>query len=236
MSRRNLEISHQALACIELFADLAITDREKIAKQCKGFIYSKDEVIVSREDVDTSVYFILSGNVRITTYSSSGKEITFRDQHAGEFFGEMSAIDKAPRSAHVVAIDESLVALMAADQFMQLLNKYPLVMQKTFTRLTTLVRSLSERIIEFSTLGVRNRIHAELLRLANDTKVQGNKATITPTPTHSEIANRISTHREAVTRELRELIINGLLEKSKNCLTITDMNKLEKMVMEINQN
>ncbi|MGI9229082.1 MAG: Crp/Fnr family transcriptional regulator [Gammaproteobacteria bacterium] len=235
MSKRKLKISPQSLSFIDLFSELTNDDRVYIAKKCIGAKYSIDEVILSKKDQDTFVYFIISGSVRIIFFSESGKEITFRDQHTGEFFGEIAAIDHAPRSAHVVALEDSMIAVMTASDFLLLLHQYPPVMQKAFARLATLIRLLSDRIIEYSTLGVINRVHNELLKLAYDAQVKNNMARISPVPTHFEISNRISSHREAVTRELRQLTVNGLLRKSKNCLTITDVKKLEKIVRDTYQ-
>ena len=232
MPRRNLAVSSQALACIDLFSELSNEEREKIAAQCNGIAYAPEEIIVSMRDMDNSVYFILSGNVRIATFSYAGKEIAFRDQQAGEFFGEMAAIDDAPRSAHAVSMDASQIAVMTADNFLLLLREHPPVMQKAFTRLATLVRLLSDRIAEFSALGVRNRIRAELLRLADGARTRSNTAKISPVPTHTHIANRISTCREAVTKEIRRLSDSGLIKKSRNCLTITDVEALESIVLE----
>ena len=56
---------------------------------------------------------------------------------------------------------------------------------------------------------------------------------ITPVPTHSDIASRVSTHREAVTRELNDLVRIGLLELPQgNDLVIRDMAELERLVAE----
>ena len=78
--------------------------------------------------------------------------------------------------------------------------------------LANLVRLLSERVVEFSPLGVNNRIHAELLRLAKKVSITGGSAGIAPVPTHGDIANRVSTHHEAMIRELNELKHKGLID------------------------
>ena len=66
----------------------------------------------------------------------------------------------------------------------------------------------------FSTLAVSNRIQAELLRLASLAPRAGKSARIAPAPTHTDIASRVSTHREAVTRELNRLSRAGLIERA----------------------
>ncbi len=99
--------------------------------------------------------------------------------------------------------------------------------------LTDLVRLLCERVVEFSTLGVKNRIHAELLRLAQKHMQDDNSAAISPVPTHADIASRVSTHREAVTRELNHLAHAGVIERRSGVLVISDVAKLTRMVEEV---
>jgi len=233
MKKASLEVNAGSLSGVELFSELSLEERKLIAKKCNGFRFEPDTIIVSHNDTDNDIYFILSGKVRITIYSASGKEITFRDQSAGEMFGEIAAIDHKPRSAHVLALKETHIAVMSAENFMWVLQNYPSLTQRTLVRLANLVRSLSERVIEFSSLGVKNRIHAELLRLARVNMDNVNRAMISPAPTHVEIASRISTHREAITRELTQLTSSGLIEKNKNKLIINDVVKLESMVRDV---
>jgi CRP-like cAMP-binding protein len=100
-------------------------------------------------------------------------------------------------------------------------------------RLAGLVRGLSERVIDLSTLGVQNRIHAELLRLAREAGVAGNTARIEPAPKHVDIAGRVSTYREQVTRELSALVKAGIVERGEHALVIRDLARLERLVQEV---
>ena len=155
------------------------------------------------------------------------------DQTAGEMFGELGAIDGEPRSAHVMALEDSLLASMSRETFWEVLEGYPEVAAFTLKRLAGLVRLLSERVFEFSALAVRNRIHAELLRLARENLHADNTAVISPSPTHADIASRISTHREAVTREYHDLAEAGVIEQRRGELVICDVERLETMVREV---
>ena len=181
-------VTGQTLVGIELFQGLDAGARGAIAGLCHGHRYPPEQQIVSYKDDSHDVFFIVSGKVRATIYSATGKEITFRDQSAGQMFGDISAIDGEPRSATVVALEDSLVLSMTAEAFRQVLREHQQVAQATMRRLTALIRLLSDRVIEFSTLGVNNRIHAELLRLAREHADGDNTATIAPLPTHAEIA------------------------------------------------
>lgn len=223
----------ETLRGIDLFADLSADERRDLAGRCQAHHYEANTQIVSCEDSATDVYFIVSGKVRVTIFSRSGKEVSFRDLAAGQLFGDMSAIDGGPRSASVVTLSDAIVVSMPAEVFWEVLRKHPAAAAVMLRELTQLIRSLSERVVEFSTLGVKNRIHAELLRLARKHMRDANKAVIVPAPTHNEIASRVSTHREAVTRELNHLAQEGLIERQRGGLAILDVARLSRLVEDV---
>ncbi|MBL0426771.1 Crp/Fnr family transcriptional regulator [Ramlibacter alkalitolerans] len=191
------------------------------------------QVIVARNSHDRDVHFVVSGHVRVTSFSAGGKQVTFRDEEPGEMFGDLAAIDGAPRSADVLALDSVLVASLSPEDFRALIAAEELVRERVLQRLAGLVRQLSERVIELSTLGVQNRIHAELLRLARASGATGTQARIDPAPKHADMASQVSTYREQVTRELSLLTKQGLLAKDGNALVLLDVPKLERMVEEV---
>jgi CRP-like cAMP-binding protein len=170
--------------------------------------------------------------VRITVYSAAGKEVTFRDLQPGEMFGELAAIDGRPRSANAVAKTDARIGRVSAGQFWELLQEFPKVNAATLTYLCGLVRDLSGRVYQFSAHAVSSRIQAEILRLARLAGPTGNAATISPAPTHAEIASRVNTHREAVTKEISRLAGAGLLARSSGQLTVRDIAALSRMTEE----
>ena len=111
-----------------------------------------------------------------------------------------------------------------------MLLTHPKAAEAMLKRLTRQIRTLSERVFEFSTLAVRNRIHAELVRLASECTQPDGSARLSPPPTHADIASRISTHREAVTRELNDMAQAGLVERKPGALVIRDVARLREMV------
>ncbi|MEE8252981.1 MAG: Crp/Fnr family transcriptional regulator [Hyphomicrobium sp.] len=225
--------SKQTLAGIEIFRDVSADDLDALANRCQWRRYAADQQILGHMNEMTDVFFIVDGTVRAVSYSLSGKEVMYRDIGGGEMFGEYAAIDGQPRSANVVAVTDTLIASMSAGALWEVLAAHPVVAAMILRRLTKQIRNLTERIFEFSTLAVRNRIHAELLRLARDHVGDGDSAVFSPAPTHAEIASRVSTHREAVTRELNNLAHAGLIEQHGRVLTIRSISKLARMVEEV---
>jgi CRP-like cAMP-binding protein len=221
-----------ALERVPILAELARAQLERVAKACKWRRYNSGEQILGYHSASADVFFLVAGRVRVIIYSSEGKAVVFTDLKPGAMFGEIAAIDRAPRSAGAEAMEPSEVASLSADEFEALLRAEPTVALATLRHLTAEVRRLSERVLEFSTLVVRNRIHAELLRLAAEGRQQKGQALLSPAPSLSDIADRISTHREAVSRELSRLGAMGLLRREGGDLRVTDLSRLEGLVRE----
>ena len=91
----SVPLSGASLGGVELFHGLGSDARQEVAKRCHGRRYGPQSQIVSHDERSGDVFFIVSGSVRVTYYSASGKEVSFRDMHAGQTFGELSAIDGA---------------------------------------------------------------------------------------------------------------------------------------------
>lgn len=225
--------SSLGLRGIALLEGLAPERFDALARECRWRNYEADQRVISRDDADRDVYLIVSGRVRVTIYSAAGRQVTFRDFGAGEHFGEVAAIDGMPRSADVLALENSLLASLTRASFGRLIREEPAVAERLLRDLAALVRRLSERVIDLSTLGVHHRLHAELLRLAREAGVSGNGARIDPAPKHADLASQISTYREQVTRELSVLARAGVLGKSGRALVVLDIARLEKMVEEV---
>ena len=218
---------------VEIFQTVPEREREHLAKRLRWKQYGAGEQIISHLDRSTDVFLVLQGKVRVVIYSLAGREVTFRDIKAGQYFGELAAIDGLPRTASIVALSDSVIASMSADMFWEILRAYPDAAARLIKNLTSSVRALTERVFEFSALAVNNRIHAELLRLAQDHMTGENVAVIDPVPTHAEIANRISTRREAVTRELNQLSRAGVVQRRSGTLVVRDVERLRRLVQDV---
>ncbi len=218
------------LSTIREFHELSTSDLEEIAKACSWHRYEENEEIIHFQDKSNSVFFIAQGDIRVTYHALSGHEVILCDLRTGEMFGELTAIDGKSRSATVIARNSVLLASMTAVNFKHVIFANQHVAEAILKRLAGEVRRLTERVYDFSTLTVGNRIQAELLRLARNHMTGPNVAVISPSPTHFDIANLVSTHREAVTRELSYLTRNNLILRKGHDLHILDVARLADMV------
>jgi len=218
---------------IDVLAGLDPEDRQQIAKNCGWYTYSAHEQIIDRQNDTTDVYFIVKGTVRVVNYSLSGREITLDDLGPGNSFGELAAIDSQPRSASVMALTDCLLASYPQQQFLDLLKAKGTVAIRVMELMARIIRTSTARIMDLSTLAANNRVQAELLRQANKNGIVDNASLIKPIPIHSDIASRVSTTRETVTRVLGDLTKNGLIERQPNGLKILNVERLQDMVEEV---
>lgn len=209
---------------------LSDADVAALAKRWHKHDYAHDELIIAHGDTDRDVYFLLEGRARVTLFSEDGKEITYRDIEADEIFGELAGIDGKARSASVVAIAASRVARLPEAAFRDMVSNHPGFAWALLEHLSAQLRRMTERVYEFSTLVVRKRLIAELLHLAEDVGSVDGQVAISPAPTHSELASKISTHREAVSRAMSELAKKGLVEKCGGKLVLHDLRTLKGLV------
>jgi CRP/FNR family cyclic AMP-dependent transcriptional regulator len=230
MAKPQIKQPQYSLESVAIFRGLSPQALAQIKRRCTCRHYEPRNLIIDHLDTSNDVFFLLVGRVRVTIRSVDGKVVSFRELGPGSMFGEYAAIDGRPRSANVEARTNCLLVSMSGTAFRQLLETELTVSKALLEHFVGEIRELTTRVYEFSTLAVRYRIQAELLRLARLAGSEGKTARIVPAPTHEEIASRTSTHREAVTRELNRLAKMGVLDQLNRELWIRDIDRLAGLV------
>ncbi|SRR5579871_2384643 len=225
----------QTLARVPLFRSLTREAVRRLDTQCIWRRAKARESVLDYKDGGADLYFVTQGHVRVLIRANSGKEVILRDIRDGEYFGELAAIDGLPRSAAIVAVTDAVIATMPPAVFRSLVHQHPDVCDQLLVLLASQIRMLANRVNEYGTLDVRARIYAELLRLSRPARDGEAKAVISPPPTHVELAARVSTRREAVTRELKGLERAGLLERRRGALVLVDTARLAQLIEQAGQ-
>lgn len=218
----------------EFLAQLGPEQKLHFKNAVRQFRVRKNQTIVGQGAKSTDVFFVEEGVLSVRIYSPNGREVSIRSLGAGEIFGELAAMDCGPRTADVVATTEGRLAQLAAADFKAILEASPLAAIWLAKHFAMQIRALTERIFQLSALDVRSRLHCELLRLALQVSTSSASVRIKDAPTHLELANRIGTHREAVTRELRELAKQGIVKQSRRELVVHDVEALSRSVRRAN--
>lgn len=216
-------VAATALARVDSLADLPPAVLERLASGLKTQRFDKGTTVVRHNDASRDLYVILSGAVRVSLVGSTGRSLTYQILPAGEMFGEVSAVDGDGRSANVIAEEESVLGSLSAQTFMDLARSSPDFALAILNRLARLNRRLTSRLFEYHTYDVRGRVYLELLRLTED----GAEAV---TITDRDMASRVGTTRENVSRIHGSLRDAGLIRRDKSRLTILDRAGLEAML------
>lgn len=187
-----------------------------------------DQLLVSADDRGDDTYFVLEGRVRAATFTENGREVTFSDLGPGDCFGIFASIDNAPRSTNVIAVTACRIARLRGAQLKSLLSNDPAFTMALIRYLVRMIRDLSMRVTEFSALSADQRLGRELVRLARRYRVKPDEARIENAPTQTELASMISSHREAVAREMARLQKLGLLGRDGRTLIVKSISRLER--------
>jgi len=233
-SKRSEMNKNELLHRVKILTCMKPPQLERISSKFKYKEVDTNERIVVSGENSTEVYFVLDGLVRATIVTPAGGEVSYQELGIGEMFGELAAIDQQTRTTDVVSLKPTRLFSLSRTDFQGLVENYPAFAWAVLKRITDLNRFLCKRVFEYGALNVRPRIRAELLRVLEKSGKKGADKLeyVEYLPKHQEIANRLATHREAVTREINELQKQAVLKKEGNRLIFLDVERLKKMVWE----
>jgi CRP/FNR family transcriptional regulator, cyclic AMP receptor protein len=215
----------------EFVSQLEPEQKKRFEQMAHDVVVRKGKAVIDQgPGGGTDVYFVVEGEFEVRIYSSTGKEVFIREIGPGAHFGELAALDQGRRSANVIALTEGKLKRLSGKDFVSLLEASPKAGLWLGRQFASQIRVLTERIFELCALDVRGRLRSELLRLATASEIRENRARIYPAPTHNQLANKLGTHREGVTRELRELVKLGWLTQRQREIMILDVKALEASV------
>ena len=219
---RKLEITPDSLLGCRFFDRLERAERAHIARYCEGRNYRAGAEIIHHRDNTRDVFFILAGRVQALLLTEAGKMVTFQELARGDMFGELAAIDGAPRATSVRAIEETSVVRMSGPNFKDMIARMPSLAEQTMLRLCALSRFLCERAFESRAFTVPDQIRLEVCRIVSSFAAPDGSLLLDPAPTHEEIARRVGTTREQVTRVMGEYAKRGVIEQSRKTWFICD--------------
>jgi CRP-like cAMP-binding protein len=229
----NSNAAEKSLRGFSLLRCLSDEEIKSVSSRCRWRTYNRGETILDKDSTSREVFFILHGAVAIVSFSGAGREITLATRKAGDFFGELAAIDEKPRSASATAVEKTDIAIMAPDMFTDLVRDRADVGFMLLQRLADVIRTSGLRIMELSTLQAAQRVYAELLRMAQPDVAVPGLWVVRPLPPMHEIASLTSTTRETVNRAISQLYPSGLLKRKGRNLFLMDRAKLEEIVQSL---
>ena len=217
------------LQSVPIFSDLSPSDLNKIAERMVLRTFSKGQMILLEDDLGQTFFVIAGGSVKITRLSDDGREVILAMLGEADFFGEMSLLDGAGRSANVVALEAAEVLTLARNDFLEILQEYPKISISLLEELTQRIRKSDQQIESLSLSDVEQRIGITLIRLAEELgTIKRGSVKIKNLPYQQDIANMAGTSRETVSRTFKLLEEKGLVTREGRKLTIYNFNQFTK--------
>jgi CRP-like cAMP-binding protein len=203
----------ELLRSVPLFSELSDVDVASLARLAARRSYPKDTVVFFENEEGDFFFTIVGGRIKVTILGDDGREIILSMLGPGDFFGEMALLDNEPRSATAIAVEESELLSLHRTDFQSVIGDNPAISNALIKVLTARLRRANHQISTLALLDVYGRVARVILDMAReegrrlkDGRIAFRRAT------HQEIANRIGTTRETVTRMLKDLERQGLVK------------------------
>jgi len=216
-SKNNSFKQHDILKNIPLFSCLNDEEISILAQIAVERTYPKNKIIISEGDTSTSLYVVCSGQANAISISPDGRQIILNTFRTGDYFGEMSFIDAEPRCATVETRKLTRMLVLSRDKFSHILLSNPETSFRLMKGLLEKLRKATRQIEDLVFSDVYGRVSRLLIHLAkprNDTRM------IEERLTHQEIADRVGSSREMVSRILKELSVGEYITIQKKIITI----------------
>ncbi len=209
----------QILKTIPLFADLEDEELQTIVSHAATKSFPKNAIIINEGDDTNSLYIIHSGKVKAFLSNEDGKEVILRIMKPSDYFGELSILDNAPRSASIMTMEPCKFSIISKDAFDKILDAHPEMARKLVAELTRMIRSLTDSVRNLALMDVYGRVARTLLDMADD--IDGSMV-INQKLTHQDIARMIGSSREMVSRIMKDLQKGGYISPESKRIVINE--------------
>jgi CRP/FNR family cyclic AMP-dependent transcriptional regulator len=199
------------------FSDLTPIDVQLLSSHSTTKVYPKHCVLINEGDESDALYVILKGKVKIFVSDDNGREVTLNIQGTGEYFGELALLDEEPRSASVITLERSRIALIPKSEFQRCLLERPEISLKLMRAMARRIRALTNNVKNMALLDVYGRLVLILEHLAVQ---KDGKLVIEQRLTHQDIANMVGASREMISRIMKDLVAGGHIELKKKKIII----------------
>lgn len=220
---RRMAAHAELLRQVSLFRDVDPAELERVESILVEKKFSKDAHIVQQDQPGDALFIIKAGRVKVVIYGDNNREVILNLLKEKEFFGEMSLFDERPRSAHVIASEDTTVLMLTRDQFESHVHRSPSTAINIIRVMSQRLRRADEIIGNLATLDVSQRVIHIMKDLAEKDGEQVPEGwLIKERPTQQDIASMIGTSRETVSRVLSELQRGGFVEMRGRQILLTN--------------
>ncbi|MEO7086425.1 MAG: Crp/Fnr family transcriptional regulator [Gemmatimonadaceae bacterium] len=211
------------LATVPLLSGLERSELLRFGELTREKFYPRGSVILFENDPGDSLFVVREGRVKVVLIGEDGREVILGVLSVGDHFGELALIDDRPRSAHVIAMEDSNLLVLRRDDFRRRVESSPTVAWSLLMELSRRLRRADDKIGGLVLLDVPGRIARLLLDLSEEAR----NPTIEKALTHQTIAQMIGASRETVSRAMKEFQDAHWVTVERRRITLADRAALE---------
>ena len=211
------------LGTVPLFAGIDRSELQVFAELTREKSYPRGSVILFENDPGDSLFIVRSGRVKVVLIGEDGREVILGVLGVGQHFGELALIDEQPRSAHVIAMEDSSLIVLRREDFRKRVEQSPSVAWQLLSELSRRLRRADDKIGGLVLLDVPGRIARLLLDLSEESGTDQIEKSLT----HQTIAQMIGASRETVSRAMKEFQDSGWIAVERRRISLANRGALE---------
>jgi len=215
------DILLKRLKTIDFLHGLDTKALEQIAHNAMWKVFAADEVVFWEGDTESNLYYLHYGMLKVLKASHDGREQVLRLINAGETFNEIGVLAKRENPATAVALEESGVWLIRRQAIEEVLLAHPQMALQIIENMADKFVDLVSLAADLSLKSVKARFAKLLMDQAKDGVIERRSWT-----TQTEMASRLGTVPDVLSRVIRELTKSGVIEMDKKQIQILNREKL----------
>jgi CRP/FNR family transcriptional regulator, cyclic AMP receptor protein len=213
---------------VPAFSRLTDDQLALLAASVSSQVFERGDTIFHQGSAGSTLYIIVSGQVRIYTISEVGQELTVTIFRTGDFFGEMALLDGRPRSASAKAIRPTHTLVLHRTAFLRTLGECPPIAAAVLEALALRLRQSNVYAEHLTSLSAPCRVVRQLIDLGTRYGMADGGATrFDLEVTQDDLASLAGTTRETVNRVLSNLRDQGLIRVERARVSVLNLPALE---------
>ncbi len=213
-----------------LFSGLSESDLSQLAMIAVQRNFRKGETLFSEGDDANGFYLLISGSLKLCRVSPDGREKVLHFVKPGESFAEAAFFGNGKYPAEARALEHGEAIYLPKGGFMELLGRNPNFALNLVISLSLMLRHFARQIEELSFADVTSRLASFLLRRAEEKSTNyGGIIYIDLGIKKGELASRLGTANETISRTLRKLKDEGIIDVQGSRIVILKPERLEKL-------
>src|SRR5512138_2553125 len=211
------EILLKRLHTFEFLRGLDDKTLATVAESARWKVFPPNTVVFWEGDVESCLFFLQYGSLKVLKASPDGREQVLRFIQAGEIFNEIGVLAKKPNPATALALEESGIWLIPRHALEEVVLAHPHVAMQIIENMADKIINLVTLAADLSLKTVEARFAKLLLEQAEGDMIERRRWT-----NQTELAARLGTVPDVLSRVIRELTRAGLIEIDKQCIRILD--------------